>query len=327
MAHDTLTPAAEPLFEPGNAGASLHRIERLVVPIRENLLRGVFPGDVMSPSRGAGSETVTVRDWEPGDEYRSVGHKETAKHPEHTPQVRVTQADIIPSLWLVTDAPQGHNQPKFGEFSKQELGLSVGAAMLLLATRESMPIAMLAINNDQEVLTSRIPAGGRQNTSNIGQSLDGLAQIFDLTAKKKPLSGLLSAAASLATKNVVVVVSDFRDTLRPDDVNYGWEKPLQDLKSRGNDIIAVEVTNPADFEIPSNASRFTVFGGVSWLSRREAQRVADIYKEEAPKQQAAIKAALSGVGAAHVELSTAEPKWFTSLHAQLGALAQRTGKH
>lgn len=313
----------QPLFDPSRPGASLQQLQQLVLPIRSQILSGLVSGETQSNAKGQGYERDDVRDIEPDDEYHHVDQVLTAQHPEHTPQVRTHFRDITPSLWLITDSMRGHNSVNPGYFSEQDLALSVGGAVLLMAQQEGMPSTMLGINDREQVRSSEVPFHGRKNVLQIGKTLVRLAQDFELTpeSEQKNLSQLLEHAAQRATQSVVVVVSGFRDNVDPSNDPDSWKQPMQRLRQQGNDILALELTNPWDFELPEKVSRFTLSDRIAFVGKREAQRLPQIYRDNAKKQQSAIDETIAQARAAHIKLSTSDPRWFTSMYRQLKQLS------
>lgn len=316
MSAETVSSAAEPLVDPNRLGASLDRVNRLVMPVREPVLRGAQYGETLSRLRGQGMERDGVRDYEPGDDPRYIDWKLTARSPGDVPKLRQHHKEITPNLWLATDLAQRRNCSTPGAaFMEQELALSATLAMLLLAQKESMPTGLAAINDD-EMVQSPTPAMGTKNVFNMSQQLTRLTEVGYTAANgnEQHLGSMLKRLATVATENMVVLVSDFRDAA-PDDGAQGWAKPVQQLRHNGNSIVAIETTNPWDYEIPTEVDRLQLAGKTVHLGGKEGQRIREAYRETALEQQAAIDEALRGV--AHVKLSTEDPRWFTSLRTQL----------
>jgi hypothetical protein len=122
------------------------------------------------------------------------------------------------------------------------------------------------------------------------------------------LHDLLVHAGGLMTRDLVVVVSDFRDTA-PDDAQHGWHLPLHNLARKGNSIIALETTNPEDFALDESFTRFDGGEGGRYATAADREQ----YTLDAAKQQQSIDTAIGMTGIAHAKLSTAEPQWLSSL--------------
>lgn len=327
MSAETTPIAREPIFDPEHPGASLHRFNKLVLPLRRPL-DGLINGDISSPRRGEGFEKDGLREYQDGDNERHVDWYATARLGQQTPLIRERYRDITPNLYVVTDAPQERNAITQGEFfSEQELAMSVGGVMLLMAQKQGIPTSLFAIN-DSETRGSKRPSSGRSHMLQSGRQLAGLAgKEANASDKQQHLSELLSRVARTATKSVVVVVSDFRDA-DPDAKENGWLAPLQHLRGNENNIVAVELTNPEDYEMPEEVERLNLGEGkVAWLGRgRSAQKTRDIYRELALEQQAGIDNALTQVRATHIQLSTTDPLWFSSLKGQLRNASRQVSK-
>lgn len=329
MSAETASIIREPIFDPAQPGASLDGINRLVLPMHRPL-DGLVGGDISSPQRGHGYEKDGIREYQPGDNERHVDWYATARSGQSMPLVRERYKDITPNLYVVTDAPQDRNAITQGEhFSEQELALSVGGVMLLAAQKQGMPSKLFAIN-DTDMYVSRRPATSRSHLMQSSRQLADLALEQDESpdeSRKQHLASLLGRVAQTSSKSLVVVVSDFRDA-EAGHAENGWLKPLQELRAKNNNIVAIELTNPEDYAMPEEVERYKLDAGkVAWLGGRKAARqTRDLYQELALEQQISIDESLAQVGATHVKLSTTEPRWFTGLQGQLKVAQSRKGK-
>jgi uncharacterized protein (DUF58 family) len=300
------TVALQPVFDPANPGASLDRIHA-ELPQFDGKMLGLISGETVSPKRGTGADRDGVRPFEEGDDVRNIDWNVTARQPDRWPQVRLHMKDITPSMYIVTDMLQSrHEAAEPGYYTEQELALSATAAFLRIARGKEMPATVIA-SSDNGIRTPKPePQQGRKPMLNTMQRLSSVA----LEEKPKQeashhLSDLLGYAARHCTQSLVVVISDFRDKA-PDAPNHAWGKPLDRLSRQGNQLIAVETTNPNDFKLPELVSRFEANGEKLWADE-EDQRAQ--YEQDAKAQQKAIDGALAAAGVHHIKLDTTEPRW------------------
>lgn len=322
MSAETQAPVAEPIFDPEKIGASIDAVNKLVMPITKPILRGVQYGETLSLVRGQGMEKDGVRDYIPGDDPRHIDWNLTARHPQGTFQIRERYRDITPSLWVVSDSLKAQNEVNPGYFSKQQLALSIGTAMILLAQKEGMPRTFVGVNEHEEIITGKTPTSGRKSVMHIGKQMMNLANNASMDVieqDRKSLSGAISRVAKVATESLVVVVSDFRDALTADDAENGWKKPMQQLRHNGNDIIAIQLISPWDSEMPDDIRKLKTTSGTHFVTKKIRARFAELERE----QQATTEATLKGVGAAHIKIKADEAKWLTSLHRQLRKAGKR----
>lgn len=327
MSAEAPTITKEPLIEFNQLGASLDRIERMMVPITEPVLRGVQYGDIKSRVRGQGMERDGVRDYEPGDDSRYIDWNLTARSADGVPKLRQHHKEITPNLWLVTDSAQSRHRITPGQaYPSQALQLSVLLSMQLLAQKEGMPSGLVAAN-DQDRFESQGAEFSRNNLLHLGHELVRLSHTeLGEGAERQHLGGLLKRLGAVADGNLVIIVSDFRGQASPYDEQDGWARPLGQLKQQGNDIIAIEVTNPDDFSI-ERVVKPKLDSGV-WHKGygREARQIEVEYRRLAEQNQSEIDAALKSVRATHLKLSTDDSKWFTTLRAGLQKAARLASK-
>lgn len=328
----------EPVFDPQNVGASLRMIDEQL-PMRAVWLQGTIVGEVASRRKGQGFELDGTRDYEYGDDPRHIDHQATARHPEQWPQIREHYGDITPALWIVTDALQSRNRFNPGYFAEQNLALSAVTALMRIAHVHNMPSAVIAVDDKGFTVRQQEPLQGREHVYQTAQQLARPLNSASVSVDRRfwqrrqrvqpedldmHLSGAIRYAAQSSVESMVAVVSDFRDVAFPDDEEHGWEKPLKQLTKQGNDIIAIELTNPQDYELPAEATRFLTPNGVVWVGQdKKSQKIRSAFREAAQTQQEAINTALSQANIRHITLSTSDPLWLTSLRKQLRIAAKQ----
>lgn len=318
-------PQVDPVFDPAHVGASLDAIKGRL-PLNALWLRGNIVGEMVSKRRGQGYDVDGVRPYVPGDDPRYIDHNITARQPDQWPQLREHYADVTPNLWLVTDALQSRNSFNPGYFSEQRLALSAVTAFMRIAQIEGVPAASLA-SNDHKIIEQRRPGQGKAHILKTAKFLaGGMNESRDRGAGEiitpPSLSALLRYAGKRCAEDIVVVVSDFRDTAGPSDAINGWKPALDTLAKQGNNLIAVELTNPWDYQLPTTADRLTTGQGVMWIGsgKRGRQYRAD-YAEAALEQQAKIDASLAAAGAHHIKLATDQSRWVASFRDQINRQA------
>lgn len=329
----------QPVFDPANVGASLDRI-KAQLSIKRPQLQGAVVGDTTSLRKGEGYDMDGVRGYEVGDDPRYIDWRVTARQTDDELLVREHFHDITPNLWILTDMLQSRHTVNPGYFSEQNLALSAVTAMMRIADAQLMPTAMIAANNERLAVRHKTPREGRQHVRRTIHELAAALPVSEEPKKggkfRNPRPGLelqkasvtladtLKYAAKHCIQDMVVVVSDFRDVAAPDDIEHGWQQPLKQLAKQGNDIIAIELTNPHDYELPAEATRFLTSNGVIWVGQdKKSQVVRAAFKEAAAAQQEAIDTTLLQAKARHLKLSTADPLWLTSLRKQLRVGAAR----
>jgi len=198
------------------------------------LVNTVFSGEYQSVFKGHGMEFAEVREYAPGDEYRSIDWNVSARM-GHPYVKKYTEERELTVLFAV-DLSGSEQFGTRGRF-KGEVAAEIAAV-----------IAMAAINNNDRVglltFTDRIeefvPAKkGRRHA---------LRLIRDLLAFKPEGRGTdLSVALDylgrvLRHRAIVFLISDFLDS--------GFEKSLK-IVSRRHDLVAITVSDPRERSLPN----------------------------------------------------------------------------
>ncbi len=313
-------PEIQPVFDPLAPGRSIDSINALI-PKRAHTLAGIQIGETVSKRVGHGIEIDGIRPYQPGDESRSVDWRATGRQTDGTLMVRQHYDEITPTLWLVTDMFQARHEANAGHFSERNLAASAVMSLLALADRQGMPTAIVAVH-EQGILHQN-PGRGRQHVRRAGSVVAGL--MLEKSAQplpERPLSEGLKAVSKTADENIVIVASDFRSGVDALEPSVDWKRALQQLANQGNDITAVEFTNPWDDKLPEESNRFTHGTTGKFIGGKKEQKYRDTYTELAKRQQELIDSAISASGASHLKLSTDEGRWFSSLRDQLLKLSR-----
>jgi len=198
------------------------------------LVNTVFSGEYQSVFKGHGMEFAEVREYAPGDEYRSIDWNVSARM-GHPYVKKYTEERELTVLFAV-DLSGSEQFGTRGRF-KGEVAAEIAAV-----------IAMAAINNNDRVglltFTDRIeefvpPKKGRRHA---------LRLIRDLLAFKPEGRGTdLSVALDylgriLRHRAIVFLISDFLDD--------GFEKSLK-IVSRRHDLVAITVSDPRERSLPN----------------------------------------------------------------------------
>ncbi|MDB5185196.1 MAG: hypothetical protein JWN38_1004 [Candidatus Saccharibacteria bacterium] len=317
MPYEALT--IDPVFDPEHISESLMAM-RTALPLQRSDLDGLLPGDYASRRKGQGLEFYGVREYTEGDDLRRINQSATARQSdEDVRMVNELRQDVAPPLWVVTDLMQDRHSVNPGHYSEQGLGLAVGFRAMSIAHARKRPSGMLAADEEAIRLTAR-PGLGRPHlvataqrvVNKLGETnLDRTQFLTEAPVLERPrLSGLLTVAAKHLVRAQVLVATDWRDD---DD----WAEPLQRL-ARRNDVIAVEVTNPGDYALPTHATRIVTEAGPIALKRgRGGQKQREAYAQTALQEQARIDAGIASARVRHIKLSTTDGQWSKSFRDQL----------
>jgi uncharacterized protein (DUF58 family) len=275
--------------------AALRTVELTVRRRLDGLLQGNHLGLVPGP----GSEPGDARRYEPGDDVRRMDWAVTAR--TAVPHIRQTVADRELETWLALDMSASMD---FGTTSceKRDLAVVAAAAIAHLTRGGGNRIGAVVAGGDG---IRRIPArGGRP-------AVEHLLRTIAATPRAAPghRGNLAEAVDDLRRPprrhGLVVVVSDFLGA-------PGWERPIKALAAR-HDVMAVEITDPRDLELPA-VGQVTLVDPESGRTKRvQATRaLTERFAVVAADHRHAVAAGLRRAGAAHLWLST-DRDWVTDL--------------
>jgi uncharacterized protein (DUF58 family) len=226
---------AEPPTEPASKEI-LGRVRRIELRAR-GLVDSRFSGEYHSVFKGQGIEFAEVREYQPGDEVRTIDWNVTARlgHPYVKRYVEERELTIL----LVVDLSGSQRWGTRGRL-KSELVAEVAATLALSATRNNDRVALLLVSDRVEWFVP--PRKGRRHA---------LRLIRDLLAVRPAgqgtnLAGALDYAGRLfRSRSVVFLFSDFI-------LGDGWDafgKSLARTALR-HDVVAVRLSDPGDRELP-----------------------------------------------------------------------------
>ncbi len=197
------------------------------------LVNTVFSGEYQSVFKGQGMEFNEVREYAPGDEYRSIDWNVSARmgHPFVKKYAEERELTVLFAVDLSGSEQFGTR----GRF-KAELAAEVAAVLAMAAIKNNDRVGLLLFTDRVEEFVP--PKKGRRHA---------LRLIRDLLAFKPTGIGTdLSVALDylgriLRHRAIIFLVSDFLDE--------SFEKSLK-IISRRHDVVAVTVSDPRELAIP-----------------------------------------------------------------------------
>ncbi len=197
------------------------------------LVNSLFTGEYHSVFKGQGMEFAEVREYQPGDEVRSIDWNVTARMRRPFVKRYVEEREL--TVMLVVDLSGSERFGTQGRF-KSELASELGAVLGMSAIRNNDRVgAMLFTDRIEHVLP---PKKGRRHALRLIRDL--LA--FEPTGSKTDVSGAMQYLARMLRQHTIIfIISDFLDT--------EIEKPLKRLAQR-HDVIAITVEDPSERVLP-----------------------------------------------------------------------------
>lgn len=272
--------------------AELAKQVRLLELTTRRIVTEVFAGEYSSAFKGRGMEFADVREYQPGDDVRSIDWNVTAR--AGRPFVKRFTEERELSVLLAVDL-SGSGSFGTADKTKRELCCEIAALLIFAAVKKGDRAGVLIFTDHVEHFIP--PRKGSRHA---------LRLIRELLAFEPEHSGTRFMAAAehithvLRRRSLVFMVSDF---LGPD-----LEPAVRRLAPR-HDLVAIDMSDPRDLEL-APAGLMDVEDpetGRTMLIDTSSRRVREAYRTamlDAAEQRARI---LERLGIDRLTLTTASP--------------------
>lgn len=199
-----------------------------------DLADGMKTGNFRSLYRGQGIDFSGVREYNRGDDIRSIDWNVTARMGH--PYVKVFEEERELQIFLVLDTSLSMNLDN-GERSKYDVATEAAALITMAAELNACPVG--AVFFDGAIHFSCKPKQAKEQTMMILTHLDKLPET---KVKGSVLGNALTGAGKLLRKrSLVFVLSDFK--------TGNWEKSIISLAQK-NDVVAIRLHDSLDDQLP-----------------------------------------------------------------------------
>ncbi|MGD9704037.1 MAG: DUF58 domain-containing protein [Acidimicrobiia bacterium] len=264
-------------------------------------LDGILHGQHQGLTPGHGSEHGESRPYIVGDDVRRIDWNVTARTQEL--HVRDLIADRDLEAWLAVDLSPSM---AFGTALAEKRTIALGAAAgvgFLTARAQNRVGAVISTAGDRRLALP--PRVGRDHVRAL-LSVIGGAPITDGTGRSDLGSLLHDVGGRARRRGFICVISDFLGD--PET----WRRSLGTLVAR-HEVLAIEIVDPRELDLPQIGSlvlRDPSTGAVREV--RLTETVRRRYAEAAVVQREAIRSAVIGTGAHHLQLRT-DHDWLSEL--------------
>jgi uncharacterized protein (DUF58 family) len=197
------------------------------------LVNSLFTGEYRSTFKGQGMEFAEVREYQPGDEVRSIDWNVTARM--RRPYVKRYIEERELTVMLAVDLS---GSERFGTRKrfKSELASELAAVIAMSAIRNNDRVGALIFTDHVEHVVP--PRKGRRHALRLIRDL----LVFEPQGSGTDIAGATDYLIKmLAHKSIIFLVSDFQ--------NESIERPLKLLAQR-HDVVAVTVEDPSERLLP-----------------------------------------------------------------------------
>lgn len=298
---DDEVPGPEPLVDDEPAPAIdrsravppevLRQVKLLELRTR-GLVNSLFTGEYRSVFKGQGMEFAEVREYQPGDEVRTIDWNVTARMGRPFVKRYIEEREL--TVMLAVDLSGSERFGTEHRF-KSEVVTELAAVLAMTAVRNNDRVGLLLYTDRVEHVLP--PRKGRRHALRVLRDVLGFRPAGRGTntgAALEYLNRLLSHHA------IVFVMSDFQDAT--------MERPLKLLVQR-HDVIAVTVTDPAERELPDlGLARFQdpESGEIVDVDTSDAA-VREAFTRRVTEQEESRRRLLRRLGVDEVEVRTNQP--------------------
>jgi uncharacterized protein (DUF58 family) len=196
------------------------------------LVGSIFAGEYRSVFRGQGMEFAEVRQYEIGDDFRSIDWNVSARL--GTPFVKTFTEERELTLFLVVDQS---GSTRFGDpVTKSGLSVEIAAVLALAAAFQNDRVGALFFTDQVEHVVP--PRKGRRHALRVIRDLVA----FEPQGRTTNLAASLTYTGRLLRhRSIIVILSDFL----ADD----WERPLRRLAAR-HEVVAITVDDRREQAMP-----------------------------------------------------------------------------
>lgn len=256
------------------------------------LVTHMFAGQYHSIFRGRGMEFADVREYQTGDEVRSIDWNVTARMGDTFVKRFVEEREL--TLMLAVDISPSQAFGSSGQ-SKREVVAEIAAVLALSAVRHNDKVGLVCFSDRIEAV---IPAKkGLRHALRIVRELlyrEPVGRGTNINQAVEYVTHLLHR------RSIIFLLSDFQDR--------GFERTLR-IAGRRHEMIAVTATDPREVELP-NLGLIEVEDaetGAAVLVDTGDRKLRARYAAQAAATKDVARIALRQAQIDQIEVSTAEP--------------------
>ena len=214
------------------ASEILKKVRKIEIKTR-GLSHQVFSGHYHSAFKGKGMTFSEVREYQYGDDIRSIDWNVTARF--NHPYVKIFDEERELTVMLVIDV-SGSNEFGTRQQLKEELMTEIAAVLAFSAIHNNDKVGVLFFSDRIEKF---IPP--KKGKSHILRIIRELIDFHPQSQKTSISEGLRFLSNAIKKKCIAFVISDF--------IDHDFEHALR-IASRKHDIVAVRVFDQRETELP-----------------------------------------------------------------------------
>ena len=211
----------------------LKKVNRIQITTR-GLSNDVFSGEYHPVLRGRGLEFTEVREYQIGDDIRTIDWNVTAR--QGHPYVKVFEEERELTVMLLVDVS---SSGEFGTFEqmKGEIAAEICALLAFSAIKNNDKVGLIIFSDQVEKYVA--PKKGKSHVLRVIREI----LYHEPQGTKTNIAEALEFLSQVTRRRAVVfLVSDF--------LSSGYEKALQ-IANKRHDIVAVTISDPREIDLPN----------------------------------------------------------------------------
>lgn len=269
----------------------LHRVRKIEIKTR-SLSRNIFAGEYHSQFKGRGMAFSEVREYQPGDDVRTIDWNVTARL--NKPYIKVFEEERELTVMLLVDVSGSRN---FGTITqtKRDMMAEVAATLAFSTIQNNDKVGVIFFSDRVEKFIP--PKKGKTHVLHIIRELLS----FEPNSSGTDIAGALQYLANAQKRRCTAfLISDMMD-------ESALEKPLMIAANR-HDISAIQIYDRRDAELPNVGLlklKDAETGERIWVDTALAE-TRNAYAAAWQRQQAANEELFTKTGTNHVSIRTDE---------------------
>jgi uncharacterized protein (DUF58 family) len=216
-----------------STSALLKKVRKIEIKTK-GLSNHIFAGEYHTAFKGKGMAFSEVREYQPGDDIRSIDWNVTARY--NSPFVKVFEEEREMTVMLLIDLSASGNFGTQEQF-KRELATELAAILAFSAIKNNDKVGVIFFTEKVEKFIP--PKKGKSHILRIIREV--LA--FEPTGKGTDISGALEYFSAVVKKrSICFILSDF--------MSEDFEKPLK-IASKKHDLVALRIYDKREDTLPN----------------------------------------------------------------------------
>lgn len=265
----------------------LKRVRKIEIKTR-GLSKNIFAGEYHSAFKGRGMTFSEVREYQYGDDIRSIDWNVTARH--NRPYIKVFEEERELTVMMLIDVSGSRNFGTISKLKKNQI-TEIAAVLAFSAIQNNDKIGVIFFSDKIEKFIP--PKKGRTHILHI------IRELIDFTPENKQtnIGGALEYMTnSLKKRCTCFILSDFID-----DKNF--EHTLS-IANKKHDVVALRIYDPRENELPPVGLMYMTdaeTGESMWVDTSDA-RLRENYKKFAFEKEKELSNSFkrSGVDSASI---------------------------